>query len=62
MDLIDRKIIAALQRDATLSIAQVADMVGLSQTPCWKRIQKLDQSGVIKSRVAIIDPGAMDSA
>ena len=59
MDLIDRKIIAALQRDATLSIAQVADMVGLSQTPCWKRIQKLDQSGVIKSRVAIIDPGAI---
>ncbi len=59
MDLIDRKIIAALQRDATLSIAQVADMVGLSQTPCWKRIQKLDQSGVIKSRVAIIDPRAI---
>lgn len=59
MDLIDRKIIAALQRDATLSIAQIADMVGLSQTPCWKRIQKLDQSGVIRSRVAIIDPGAI---
>ncbi|MER2508447.1 Lrp/AsnC family transcriptional regulator [Amaricoccus sp.] len=59
MDLIDRKIIAALQRDATLSIAQIADMVGLSQTPCWKRIQKLDQSGVIKSRVAIIDPRAI---
>lgn len=56
MDLIDRKIIAALQRDASLSIAQIADKVGLSQTPCWKRIQKLEQTGVILGRVAIVDP------
>ena len=59
MDLIDRKIVATLQADATLSIQQVADRVGLSQTPCWKRIQKLEQSGVITARVAIVDPEAI---
>ncbi|MFN7165749.1 Lrp/AsnC family transcriptional regulator [Pannonibacter carbonis] len=56
LDLIDRKIIAALQADATLSIAQIADRVGLSQTPCWKRIQKLEQAGVILGRVALVAP------
>ena len=55
MDLIDRKIISELQKDATLPIAQIADRVGLSQTPCWKRIQKLEQSGVILRRVALMD-------
>lgn len=59
MDLIDRKIVATLQADATLSIQQIADRVGLSQTPCWKRIQKLEQSGVITARVAIVDPEAI---
>ncbi len=56
LDRIDRKIIAELQRDATLSIAQLADKVGLSQTPCWKRIQKLEQAGIITGRVALVDP------
>jgi Lrp/AsnC family transcriptional regulator len=56
LDLIDRKIVAELQRDATLSIAQIADRVGLSQTPCWKRIQKLAQTGVITGRVALAAP------
>ena len=55
MDLIDRKILAELQRDATLPVAQIADRVGLSQTPCWKRIQKLEESGVIRKRVALLD-------
>lgn len=59
MDLIDRKIVAALQADATLSIQQIADRVGLSQTPCWKRIQKLEHSGVIRGRVALVDPAAI---
>jgi Transcriptional regulators len=56
LDLIDRKIIAELQRDATLSVAQISERVGLSQTPCWKRIQKLEQSGVILGRVALVAP------
>lgn len=56
LDLIDRKIIAELQRDATLSVAQISERVGLSQTPCWKRIQKLEQSGIILGRVALVAP------
>lgn len=59
LDLIDRKIVAELMRDATLPIAQIADKVGLSQTPCWKRVQKLEAAGVITSRVAIVDPAAI---
>lgn len=56
LDLIDRKIIAELMRDSTLPVAQIADRVGLSQTPCWKRIQKLEAQGVITGRVALVDP------
>ena len=56
LDLIDRKIIAELMRDATLPIAHIADKVGLSQTPCWKRIQKLEAAGVLTGRVALADP------
>ena len=56
LDLIDRKIVAELMRDSTLPIAQIADKVGLSQTPCWKRIQKLETQGVLTGRVALADP------
>ena len=56
LDLIDRKIVAVLMEDATTPIAQIADRVGLSQTPCWKRIQKLEASGVLTRRVALADP------
>ena len=57
MDEIDRQLLAILQEDATLSIAQMAERVGLSETPCWKRIQKLEAQGVIARRVALVDPG-----
>jgi len=56
MDAIDRKILTVLQGDANISIAELADRVGLSQTPCWKRIQRLEQSGVIVKRVALVAP------
>lgn len=59
MDQIDRKIVTELQRDATLPIAQLADRVGLSQTPCWKRVQKLEGTGVITGRVALVDPAKL---
>ena len=59
LDLIDRKIVAELMRDATLPVAQIADRVGLSQTPCWKRIQKLEANGVMTGRVALADPGRL---
>ena len=55
MDPIDRKILALLQNNAGMAIADIATKVGLSQTPCWKRIQKMEQSGVIKARVALLD-------
>ncbi len=56
MDEIDRKILGLVQHDATLSIAEMADRVGLSPTPCWKRIQKMEAAGVIQRRVALLDP------
>jgi Lrp/AsnC family transcriptional regulator len=59
LDLIDRKIVAELMRDATLPIAQIADRAGLSQTPCWKRIQKLEAAGVLTARVALADPAKL---
>jgi Lrp/AsnC family transcriptional regulator len=56
MDDIDRKILGILQRDATVSVARISERVGLSQTPCWKRIQRLEASGVILQRVALLAP------
>src|SRR4051794_26593617 len=56
MDAIDRKILTVLQQDASLSVAEVGNRVGLSSTPCWKRIQKLEAEGVIQRRVAVVDP------
>jgi Lrp/AsnC family transcriptional regulator len=56
LDQIDRAILRILQVDATLPIATVAERVGLSQTPCWKRIRKLEAAGVITRRVALVDP------
>jgi len=55
MDAIDRKILAVLQDDASLSVADIGSRVGLSSTPCWKRIQRLEADGVILKRVALVD-------
>jgi Lrp/AsnC family transcriptional regulator len=59
MDAIDRKILTVLQEDASLSVAEIGSRVGLSSTPCWKRIQKLEAEGVILKRVALIDPAKL---
>jgi Lrp/AsnC family transcriptional regulator len=56
MDAIDRKILSVIQEDAALSVAEIGSRVGLSSTPCWKRIQRLEAEGVITKRVALIDP------
>ncbi len=56
LDRIDRRILQELMRDATLPVSQLAERVGLSQTPCWKRVQKLEAAGIITGRVAIVDP------
>ena len=55
MDRIDRKILELIQTDATLSTVEIADKVGLSSTPCWRRIQNLEKRGVISARVALLD-------
>src|SRR5262244_2762576 len=55
MDAIDRKILAVVQQNASLSVAEIGQRVGLSSTPCWKRIQRLEADGVITRRVALID-------
>jgi Lrp/AsnC family transcriptional regulator len=55
MDAIDRKILAVLQDNAALSVAEIGSRVGLSSTPCWKRIQRLEADSIILKRVAIVD-------
>ena len=60
MDRIDRKILGCLQEDATLPVADIAGRVGLSTTPCWRRIQNLEKSGVIRRRVALLDAGKLN--
>jgi Lrp/AsnC family transcriptional regulator len=59
MDGTDLKILAILQEDASLPVAEIASRVNLSQTPCWRRIQKLEERGVIQKRVALVDPDAI---
>jgi Lrp/AsnC family transcriptional regulator len=56
MDRLDKKILRLLQEDSTLAVADVAKKVGLSTTPCWRRIQKLEEEGVIQRRVAVLNP------
>lgn len=59
MDDTDRKILAILQDDASLPVAEIAARVNLSQTPCWRRIQRMEEAGVIRRRVALVDPDAI---
>ena len=51
----DRKILQILQDDAMVPVAEIAGQVGLSTTPCWRRIQKLEEEGFIRKRVALLD-------
>ena len=55
MDAVDRKILDILQQDATLPVAELAERVGVSAAPCWRRVKKLEASGVIRRRVALVD-------
>jgi len=56
----DLQILEILQQDALTPVAEVAERIGLSTTPCWRRIQKLEQEGVIRRRVALLDPAALN--
>jgi Lrp/AsnC family transcriptional regulator len=60
MDQTDKAILRELQRDAAISIGDLAKAVGLSQTPCWRRVKRLEEAGVIRRRVAIVDPAAVN--
>ena len=55
MDNFDKHILSLLQQNSSLSLAEISEKVGLSQTPCWRRIQQLEKSGVIRKRVALLD-------
>lgn len=60
MDATDRRILRELQADATIPISTLAERVGLSQTPCWKRVKRLTDEGVIARRVALLDRDKLD--
>jgi Lrp/AsnC family transcriptional regulator len=62
LDAMDIKILTLLQKDCTTPVADIGKAVGLSTTPCWRRIQKLEQAGVISRRVAVLDPGKVNAA
>ena len=61
MDRIDKRILTLLQQDATIPVAEIGKKVGLSTTPCWRRIQKLEEDGVIKKRVALLDAKSINA-
>lgn len=56
MDELDQKIVQLLQEDATLSVREIGETVGLSATPCWRRIRNLEDKGVLTKRVTLVDP------
>ncbi len=59
LDDFDRRILRVLQEDADCSMAALGERVGLSHTPCWRRVKKLEQRGVIRARVVLLDPEAL---
>jgi Lrp/AsnC family transcriptional regulator len=61
LDEMDLKILKVLQEDATQPVAEIGKAVGLSTTPCWRRIQKLEEAGVIRKRVALLDPARVNA-
>jgi Lrp/AsnC family transcriptional regulator len=59
MDQFDRKILRVLQEEPSIPMQQLAEKIGLSHTPCWRRIKKLEAEGVIVNRVYVLDPKAV---
>ncbi|MEP1124824.1 MAG: Lrp/AsnC family transcriptional regulator [Ilumatobacter sp.] len=60
MDEVDRDIVRLLQVDGSLTARELGDAVGLTPTPCWRRVRALEESGVITGRVALVDPAAVN--
>ncbi|NVK32925.1 MAG: Lrp/AsnC family transcriptional regulator [Rhodobacteraceae bacterium] len=61
IDKVDRRILSILQEDCTVPVAEIGRRVGLSTTPCWRRIQKMEEEGVITGRVALLDPAKVNA-
>ncbi len=61
LDQLDIKILTILQKDCTVAVAEIGKKVGLSTTPCWRRIQKMEEMGVIRQRVALLDPAQVNA-
>jgi Lrp/AsnC family transcriptional regulator len=59
LDTTDIRILRALQRDASLSLAELSEVVSLSRSACWRRLNKLEESGVIRERVTLLNPPAV---
>ncbi len=55
LDPFEKKILRLMQRDAALSVAEIAERVGLSASPCWRRIDRLHKDGYIRGRIALVD-------
>lgn len=55
LDKFDKEILRVLQKDATVSMAELSQQVGLSHTPCWRRVKKLEADGVIRRKVTLLD-------
>lgn len=62
MDDCDRRLLADLQRDATLTVDQLAERAGLSRNACWRRVKRMEEDGVIRARVALVDPARLNLA
>ncbi len=60
MDAVDRKLLTLLQRDSSLPLDDLAEQVGLSRNACWRRVRRLQEDGVIKARVALLDPARIN--
>ena len=60
LDEMDIKILRIIQEDATRPVAEIGKEVGLSTTPCWRRIQKLEEAGIVRRRVALLDPAKVN--
>lgn len=60
IDSYDRRLLKELQRDASLSLAELAERVGLSKNPCWRRVKRLEEEGYIRRRVAVLDPAKLN--
>ncbi|MCP4980744.1 MAG: Lrp/AsnC family transcriptional regulator [Gammaproteobacteria bacterium] len=60
MDRVDKRILALLQRDSEQSLVKLSEQVGLSKNPCWRRIQRLQEAGIIRARVALLDAASLN--